>query len=509
MVRAFFLSCVSSTLIVLLVLVSGGCSNSVSLSAGPDFATVAPTATTIVTPTLAPTPSPTPIPTFAAGVRVVGVDIGGLTTEEASKKIYARVPVLNQPLELSAGAGYMTISPDEIDLHLALDDLLTNPVTTTRTTRQTTPTLPVAFDEKALHQKISAFARQTAITPTLGIITDTETISRSFASFPGQAIDVDEAVEQVATCLRSPQASRAITLTMHTQARPEKMPHATLVQIKEQVESIAKEWDGVTGFYLYDMKTGNAVGLNENTVFSGASVMKTAILLYAYANVTEFTEKQQQWLQAMIIESDNLAANYVLAAGAGGTGTEDALSGGLYMSTMLQDLGLEHTYMYMPYEAHDYLVNVRGLRIEEGPAQEGEPPYTEADTVLRTTPAEMSQVFLWLDQCSKGKGKLLAVYSDTLSLDRCQEMLDLLAENGDYRRMRAGMPDNVRVEHKSGWISDMQADVGIVRSPGGDFIVAIYFYKDIDEMYDPEVHPYIAAVARLAYTAYNPINARR
>jgi beta-lactamase class A len=125
--------------------------------------------------------------------------------------------------------------------------------------------------------------------------------------------------------------------------------------------------------------------------------------------------------------------------------------------------------------------------------------------MLRTTPREMSQVFLWLDECSRGEGELVATYTETLTIDRCQEMLDLLAQNADDSRMCAGIPSDVRVEHKSGWIQDMQSDIGIVRSPGGDFLLAIYLYQKTDMLYDPVATPVIAAFARMVYTGYNPL----
>jgi beta-lactamase class A len=99
----------------------------------------------------------------------------------------------------------------------------------------------------------------------------------------------------------------------------------------------------------------------------------------------------------------------------------------------------------------------------------------------------------------------MQTFTATLTMSRCQEMLDLLAENGDHERMRAGIPDGVRVEHKSGWIEDMQSDVGIVRSPGGDFILAIYLYRETDWLRDYIAQPALAGFARMVYTAYNPV----
>jgi beta-lactamase class A len=287
-----------------------------------------------------------------------------------------------------------------------------------------------------------------------------------------------------------------------------------MAAIEEQVNILSELWEsenwrnephqGVAGVYLYDLETGETLTRNADTVFSAASVMKVAILLHAYISLDEFTPEVQEAIEAMIVESDNLRANDVLAASMDGSGTDDAYVGVLTMNKMLSDLGFEHTYMNMPYEGYDYLVGTRGIDIRRGPAQEGLPPYTEADPILRTTPAEISRLFLMINECSEGEGMLLARFPQQLSAERCQEMLDLLARNADDTRMVAPIPDDVRVEHKSGWVQDMHADVGIVRSPGGDYLLAVYLWSDVVELPDVWANPYMVAFSRLIYTAYNP-----
>src|SRR5262249_19919894 len=120
----------------------------------------------------------------------------------------------------------------------------------------------------------------------------------------------------------------------------------------------------------------------------------------------------------------------------------------------------------------------------------------------------MSRVFLWIVQCSQGSGILLERFAESLTAARCQEMLNRLTQNGDHSRMLAGLPAGTRVAHKSGWIADMQADVGIVRSPGGDFLLAVYIYRpimsDTAESFDDLAQPAIAGFARLVYSYYNP-----
>ncbi len=166
----------------------------------------------------------------------------------------------------------------------------------------------------------------------------------------------------------------------------------------------------------------------------------------------------------------------------------------------------------MPYETRDDFPELYEKYSKQTKPHAGSPPYTETDPIIQTTPAEMSRIFLLIHQCSRGKGELLNLFPDSLTPPRCHEMLTWLAKNEDTTRMRAGMPPDIRVEHKSGWIEDMQTDVGIVRSPGGDFLLAIYLYEDISLHKDPKHYlddkragPVIAAFARIVYTAYNPV----
>ncbi len=456
-----------------------------------------------------PTPPPPPVPTFPADSHIAGVDVGGLSVEGAEKEIRTRLLSHTPPLTLSIPApvrASLVITPSEIDLGLSSDGLKNLLAKASPATRPfTTTMLPVRYNRAAMQQHIADFAEQVALSPTLHVLIETGEISRTFAYTPALVLDVAQTMQQVEQRLTQPHRPRLIPITLTADFRVP-TPTVSLEQIRQQAEAMADEWDGIVGFYLYDFASGETVAINENTVFSGASVMKAAILFQAYVELPEFTEKQRENIRKMIIESDNLAANYVLAAAASGTGTEDALVGANMMNDLLREhLGLQHTYQYMPYEASDYLIKVRGMKIKRGPPQEGDPPYTEADPMLRTPPAEMSQVFLAMDQCSKGQGELMQPFTATLTMSRCQEMLDLLAENGDHERMRAGIPAGVRVEHKSGWIEDMQSDVGIVRSPGGDFVLAIYLYRETDWLRDYIAQPALAGFARMVYTAYNPV----
>jgi hypothetical protein len=232
-------------------------------------------------------------------------------------------------------------------------------------------------------------------------------------------------------------------------------------------------------------------------------------MVNAYINLRRFDAEQEEWLREMIVESDNLAANDLLSAATGSRGTEAAFVGAEQMSDMLaEQLGLKQTYLFIPYEAGDF-IRINNVKYRCGPQDPvGPAPHTETGCALRATPADMARLYHLIDACAQGEGELLELFK-LLSVRRCQEMLDRLADNGDRTRMVAGVPAGVRVEHKSGWVGDMQADAGIVRSPNGDYVLAIYIFKrlpkDLWNWPDEMMAPVVASFSRLAYTAYNPV----
>lgn len=472
-----------------------------------------PVETTVVAPP--PPASPTTRPTthdtvFAAGSQIAGIDIGGLDSAAAAQKIQTELDtMLYRPLELLANETSVTLKPEEIDLEVAVDDLLASAFSQVGNNQVVNVPLKITFNESRLHHFLTVVANQTVITPTVELIHSTTPLSRSFGAQPGRRIDVDVSMKHVHEHLQTLNTARMIDLPWSSYPiTPSAVPVVGFDAIYEQIEALAKEWDGVVGFFLHDLQSGTTVTLNEQTVFSGASLMKLPILLHAYISLPEFDQEQRALLRSMIVESDNLAANGMLAASVGGepNNTDAALEATGQMNAMLQRLGLQHTYQYMPYEAYDYLVGIRGLTIPTGPTQEGTPPYTQPDLFVRTTPAEMGHVLLLIDQCSRGEGTLLEQYGTTLASEQCREMLDLLAHSNDTSRMYAGMPAGTRIEHKSGWTENTNADVGIVRSSGGDVLLSIFVYQETDDIVQDDAAHMIAALARVVYTAYNPVD---
>lgn len=488
-----------ATLLVAITTLLTACASSAAQATAPSPVAL-PTAAATAAPTAAPTsaPQPTAIPTLAKDVQVAGVDVGGLTEADARQKLEQALQPLLLPLEIVAGDARLALAPGDIGLELPIADMLAEAGAAQPGAQVE---LKIAYDAAKLRAQLDRLSQDLgAQAPAISVLGSTSPISRSFALAGGDSLDLDAAAGQIDERLHALGGARRVTLALGSAARP------TPDQLQEQVAQMAKAWGGVAGVYVYDLAGGQEIAsVNKSTVFSAASTIKVGILLNAYAHVDSFTAKQEQALKRMIVDSDNIAANTILAASVGGAGTEDALRGAEQMSAMMSGLGLTHTYLYVPFEATEYLAQ-RKLKYKLGPKRDGEPPYTDSGRALRTTPAEMAQIYLMIDQCAGGKGVLLDKFADHLSAKRCQEMLDRLQKNGDAKRMRGGLPADVRVEHKSGWIDDMQADAGIVRSPGGDFLIAIYLYKaSSTPLPDKAFLPTLAGFARLVYSYYNPV----
>lgn len=451
-------------------------------------------------PTAVPTPSVNE--RVAQGVTLNSFNMAGMNRDQLLE-ILATYSLPSRVIEITAGAlnERIVFKGLKIDEQATSDHLLRAAPDT-----QVEPVMRIDAGEVRLQlAMINDKVREMTSGPAAIVAGDTPYI-RQFKVFQGQSIDLAEAEVLVIDALDS--NAKTLDLPVITDPSP---TNPTAEQLQTAVNEMATNWPGVVGIYVYDIDADQEVAkLNEMSVFSGASVMKVAILLNAYANVTAFDDDVKTWMQQMIVVSDNIAANRMLAVSVGGLSTEDAYRGTQRMNAMFKALGLQYTYQNLPYEAREYLVGVLNYDIARGPKIEGPPPHTDADPMLRTTPAEMSKVFLEIYRCSQGTGDLLQLFPETLSADRCNEMLSLMRRNGDFTRMMSGLPEGTIAARKSGWIEDMQADVGIITTPSGrNFLMAIYVYRpitdEIGNLPDDIAAEAIGGFARLIYSAFDPL----
>jgi beta-lactamase class A len=453
------------------------------------------------TATSLPAATPTAVP-VAAEVQLGDIALGGLTPDAARAAIEQYATALQQPFEVVVGERRVAIDPDDIALRIDRAALLAEVLAAPTATRiAATPD----YDAEALGALLDSLAEDVRVPTSSLLITASDVISASFVVTGGARLDVSSAQQTIAERLASGMPLGEIELPLVPLTPAEMHPEPAALQ--QALETLAARWGDVAGVYVYDLAGEREIAaVHARTVFNAASTIKTAIMLNAYLSLTSFDDEQDQAMKQMIEQSDNLAANDLMSWSINWPGTEGAIQGANLMSDRLAALGLEHTYLYTAYESADYVRQNR-ITLRAGPEQAGDPPYTANGRYLRTTPYEMAQLYRMLDECARGTGVLLEQHGDMLDAARCREMLERLALNEDDTRMVAGLPPGTVAQHKSGWIDDMHADAGIVRSPGGDYVVAIYLFRPAapgTAVADRVMRETIAGFSRLVYSYFNP-----
>jgi LysM repeat protein/beta-lactamase class A len=218
--------------------------------------------------------------------------------------------------------------------------------------------------------------------------------------------------------------------------------------------------EGRIGIAGRNLVTGQRLNIAGDQTFPAASVGKLALLLELYrqsaSGSVTLTENQRNDIRAMIVQSDNDAANRLL----------EVLSARA-VNANLQALGLVGTKLMNPF----------GLARAVGSPSNV------------TTPADMARLMEMLAN------------EQVVSASASREMRGLLLQSQDGSKLRRGIPNDARVAHKSGWYAGVANDVGIV-SHGQTLYVLGVFTEGVTDA--EAANRSIAAVAEVVHGAWGP-----
>ena len=214
---------------------------------------------------------------------------------------------------------------------------------------------------------------------------------------------------------------------------------------------------GIAG---HNLNSGQRISIAADQSYPAASVDKLALLVEAYRQTAggsrTLTDAQQSDLRAMIITSDNDAANRLLE-----------LFGARAVNANLQALGLIGTRLINPF---------------------GSVPANGSPANV-TTPTDMVRLMSMM-----ASEKLVSVQAS-------REMRGLLLQTQDGSKIRRGLPTDAKLAHKSGWYDGVANDVGIVTQGSSSYVLAVF----TDGITDAEVaNQTIAAVAKVVHEAWGP-----
>jgi D-alanyl-D-alanine carboxypeptidase (penicillin-binding protein 5/6)/beta-lactamase class A len=230
--------------------------------------------------------------------------------------------------------------------------------------------------------------------------------------------------------------------------------------LQRDVERLAAGTSATTGVYVQHLITGCGAAANADGQFPAASTLKAAILVDAVRHGQAGALRST--LDRMIIDSDDAAANSVLAALGGGSGD----AGAAEVTDTLRDLGLERSLVRRPYIIEE--AGRRPLPIE---ATASPPLYTN----FISTPYELARLMVAVHRGAVGRGGVRRLGIGVA--EARSELLARLLDVRDRTKLVAGLPAAVPVAHKTGYTDDVRHDAGIIYLRSGPVVAAAMTYR--------------------------------
>ncbi|MDQ7024558.1 MAG: serine hydrolase [Anaerolineae bacterium] len=260
--------------------------------------------------------------------------------------------------------------------------------------------------------------------------------------------------------------------------------------------------------FLIDLQTGEAMSFGGNIAYRGTSVNKITILatLYQYLDVPPTPSIATDIANTMIC-SENSATNRLL----GVIGDGDEWQGAQNVTTFLNDLGLNNSFLLAPYTVDPENPPIAPYPIAV-PQTEADQQRANPELYNQLTVEDMGWVLSAIYQCAyEETGPLIADFPPgTFEPRECRQMVHVMSNNTVDALLKTGVPADTRVAHKHGWVDDTHTNAGIFFTPGGDYVLSMAFHStQLDatgERYLSFANtlPAFAETSRSVYNYFNP-----
>jgi len=242
--------------------------------------------------------------------------------------------------------------------------------------------------------------------------------------------------------------------------------------------------------YVQDLRSGQSITVNADVIYSGVSMMKIGVLVAFYRKFTTVTAAQANLIAKMMICSDNDASNALITL----IGDGSSAKGLIAVTDIFHKLSLAHLVLGRPF----LNVNPEGNNVSSNPQD------ADADTYNRATPDDLGSLIAAIYKCALAdQSGGLAVFSDTLSPDKCRMIVHVMRADHLGALIEAGVPDSVPVAHKQGWDGETHGDAALIMTAGGDYVLTIILHQRT-WLNHLTSFPAMSEVSRMVYNAYNP-----
>lgn len=455
---------------------------------------------------------------YPAGMTIGGVAVGGVNAQTASERV---LQVYSQPVEIQYAGEIIHISPAQVGFSVDIESMLA-----AADLVRTTSSFWGGFWDNLWNRPRPASAiplRASLEDEQLLAYLETEIAARydqpASAAQPiagsvnfevgqsGQELNITRAVILIEDALKSP-TNRNVALS-YQQTAPARPTMENLEILLKQIIELSG-FDGVINLYLGDLQNaqeihfsldnGEELSVEPDVAITASSTIKIPIMVSNIIHHGTPNAKTAGYMEDVFQQSDNAAADILMTQ-------IDAFQGPIIVTEDLQALGLENTFMAGFFCSPSNPCPL--LKRYTTPSNQRTDVYTNPDDYNQTTSSDMGMLLTDIYQCSEtGGGALIAAFPNQITQADCQLMIDYMEKDKFGSLLQAGLPDGTKIAHKHGFIPDRFgvvhdiSDVGIVYTPGGDFVLAIYTYHPVQGIWG-EVNPLFVELTQAIYNYFN------
>jgi len=265
-------------------------------------------------------------------------------------------------------------------------------------------------------------------------------------------------------------------------------------ELKKHITEVLAEQPGVFGIAFKDLTTGEEILINEHELFHAASTMKTPVMVEVYKQAAEgkFSLKD-----SILIKNEFISIF---------DGSTFSISPAVDSDTLLyKEIGKKRTVYSLMYDMIIVSSNLAtNLIIELVDAR-------NVTNTLRSIGANDIRVLRGVEDTKAfdaGMNNQVTAYDLMLLFEKIDKeelvnaeasmaMMDILLNQQFNDIIPAHLPAKVKVAHKTGWITGVHHDSGIVFLPDGRKYVLIILSKELKN--EKEGVKTLASVSKMIY----------